>query len=422
MKSKPKPLDCTIERDIDRLTHVCEVLTTTDKKPSPKLLEYMATYILRGKDENGMNSIQRGEVLEEKCHHGTYQHGRHPVTSLDALLENPAFLASNLQPIGKQIYKKRVPTRPSRLTDADIPGMVELWKSIDYFETELAIAKGELPAPAGKLINTTPLYIYNLKHWAANLRLHQYYLRDAYKPTIQPQYLRPTIPQPICFDSDASYWVTEDEWRDKVRQTYLCSTSRNIEDYEHKEVDGVTYVKWVVAKQTFNWEDPFHVRCLINHYSAIYEENYDRLEAWGRTLIFDFDSYIDRLELPQHYLYTLIRYIDGANYNTIAEEIQTELGITIAPSTLSTIICRHIPRMVADLAHKDRVIHETPQSELWRCPTCGRFLPLTRLFYTYNKARYNSYNRDCKDCERRARKEKKKWKAESALSVEENSH
>lgn len=415
-----KILDCTIERDIDRLTHVCEVLTTIDRKPSAKLLEHMATYILRGRDENGQNSVQRGEVLEEKCRYGTYQHGHHSVASLDALLENPAFLATNLQPIGKQIYKKRVPTRPSRLTDADIPGMVDLWKSIDYFETQLAIARGELPAPAGQLVNTTPLYVYHLKHWAANLRLHQYYLRDAYKPTIQPQYLRPTIPQPTCFDSDASYWVTEDKWREKVRQTYLCSTSRNIEDYEHKEVDGVMYVKWVVAKQTFDWENPFHIRCLMDHYSAIYQENYDRLESWGRTLIFDFDRYVDRANFPEYYHYILLRFIDGAKYDVISEELEQQ-GVVVAPSTISTIVRQHIPNRIAKLAYKDRLIKETPQSELWRCPTCGRFLPLTRLFYTYNKARYNSFNRDCKDCEKRLRKEKLKWKTESVSSAEENS-
>ena len=54
---KPYSLDYTIERDTDRLKLVEEILDTLDHDPSETDIEQMATYILYGKDENGLSSL-----------------------------------------------------------------------------------------------------------------------------------------------------------------------------------------------------------------------------------------------------------------------------------------------------------------------------------------------------------------------------
>ena len=54
---KKYSLNFAIERDIDRLRAVQEILDTLDTDPTPTELEQMASYILYGKDENGKNSI-----------------------------------------------------------------------------------------------------------------------------------------------------------------------------------------------------------------------------------------------------------------------------------------------------------------------------------------------------------------------------
>ena len=54
---KKYSLNFNIERDIDRLHAIEDILDTLDTDPSPSELEQMASYILYGKDEDGKNSI-----------------------------------------------------------------------------------------------------------------------------------------------------------------------------------------------------------------------------------------------------------------------------------------------------------------------------------------------------------------------------
>jgi len=50
---KKYSLDFSIERDIDRLAAVQNILDGLETNPSATELEQMASYILYGKDENG---------------------------------------------------------------------------------------------------------------------------------------------------------------------------------------------------------------------------------------------------------------------------------------------------------------------------------------------------------------------------------
>ena len=55
---KPFSLDWdNIERDVDRLAAVKDILDKLEKNPSSSDLELMANYILYGKDENGLNAV-----------------------------------------------------------------------------------------------------------------------------------------------------------------------------------------------------------------------------------------------------------------------------------------------------------------------------------------------------------------------------
>ena len=63
---KEYSLDYEIERDTDRLEAVRAILDEMKGTPTQKDLETMASYILYGKDENGLNSIQRGETRDNE--------------------------------------------------------------------------------------------------------------------------------------------------------------------------------------------------------------------------------------------------------------------------------------------------------------------------------------------------------------------
>ena len=55
-------LDFDIYSDTDRATAVKDELSKLTKPPTQSQLETMANYILFGKDSNGQNAVDRGEV------------------------------------------------------------------------------------------------------------------------------------------------------------------------------------------------------------------------------------------------------------------------------------------------------------------------------------------------------------------------
>jgi hypothetical protein len=54
---KAYSLDYSIERDIDRVAAVKDILDSLPTDPTQTELEQMGSYILYGKDENGKNAV-----------------------------------------------------------------------------------------------------------------------------------------------------------------------------------------------------------------------------------------------------------------------------------------------------------------------------------------------------------------------------
>ena len=86
---KAYALDYTIERDCDRTTAVADILDKMSYDPSSTDLEQMASYILYGKDENGLNAVQRGETTDGNRRYGSYKKADDKLLSLDEILDNP---------------------------------------------------------------------------------------------------------------------------------------------------------------------------------------------------------------------------------------------------------------------------------------------------------------------------------------------
>jgi hypothetical protein len=49
----------------------------------------------------------------------------------------------------------------------------------------------------------------------------------------------------------------------------------------------------VVRRHTFDWENPLHIRALLTHYDTLREALKDKLDTYGRTLIWDFERYYE---------------------------------------------------------------------------------------------------------------------------------
>lgn len=217
---KPYTLDYSIERDIDRLKAIEDILDTLEKKPSNTDLEQMANYILYGKDEDGKNLIEKKQATDSNKRYDSYKKKDDHNESLETILDNPMVDQTNMQALGEEksryLHPKPTIRRPKydKKTgalidpgDSEIPGMRELWERIDYLDRVVAANEGRIPFTDDLWVTKDNYRLYQLRHQLIDLRRHQYYLKDAYKPSIKLLNPPPPARQLYDWDSDSFYWI-----------------------------------------------------------------------------------------------------------------------------------------------------------------------------------------------------------------------
>lgn len=414
---KPYSLDYSVQRDTQRVIAVIDILDKLPTNPSPLQLQQMASYILYGKDEDGFNAVQRGEITNGNTRYNSFRTKADKNLSLDAILDNPLADQQELQPVStkKDPYLRKKPTisrpRYDRKSgacidpgDSDIPGMTQLWQSIDRLQHWIYALQGKVPANEHETLFDDSYRLYRLKHTLIDMRHHQYYLKDAYKPTLHFLAIDHPKPQFIDWTSDSAYWMPYQMWLARTSGALLHSISRDLSDYETRtRPDGTLEVKWVVCRHTFNWEDPAHVRALINCYDILYDYVYDKLNTYSRTLIFDFQRYRQLANFSPIRNFLLDQKIARTPYCDILAKLERDFHLTYNENHLSTILSKEIPQKIATAALKYRLSLQTPQDKKKFCPHCGRMLPLTTLFFSRNRSRKDGFSSSCKQCEKNMR-------------------
>lgn len=94
--------------------------------------------------------------------------------------------------------------------DSEVPGMIEQWDIIDRWQHMLDVAQGKVPPREGDCVISDSYRIYQLKHNLIDIRRHQYYLKDSYKPTIHFQNLDHPKTQFYDWCGDSFYWISRD--------------------------------------------------------------------------------------------------------------------------------------------------------------------------------------------------------------------
>jgi hypothetical protein len=290
--------------------------------------------------------------------------------------------------------------------DSDIPGMQDLWDCIDHLEHTLAANKGEVPFNDDDTVIDDPYRLYQLNHMIIDVRRHQYYLKDYYKEPIHFLNIKQSARQHYNFDEDSAYWMPVDKLDEKINSFYYEGLySRDPLDYLQRFNPNTNEweLKWVVKRQKFDWENPAHIRALIPLYSDLYMELYDDPYSWGRTLLFDFDRYIEMANLSEVRLYILTRAIDKAKTLDIKQELKEKFGLSYSDPRILNILSKEIPTKIAQLARRERLLSETPTWKAKCCHTCGCFYPRDPLFYNKNRARKDNFSSNCKMCEKERR-------------------
>lgn len=402
-------LNYDIYSDQDRVKEINKILDNLNSTPSNSDLELMANYILYGKDENNTNTIQRKETYEEKKRYNSFKKASEKVESLDAIMDNPMMDQIGFKAMDeKYVYKKIKPSikRPKfnkegqiiDVGDSQIPGMEQLWESIDRLQKIINIADGKIPPDENPII-TDSYKLYKMRHQLIELRRDQYYLKDLFAPTIKFLNCKPTPPQLIDWDNDSFYWISKEEWEKKVNSSYI-KVSKNPNDYEWRE-DSM--VKWVVRHHTFDWENPTHIKYLIDNYSTIWQMAYDQPYSDARILIMDFDRYQTMADLSPLRQHILNRKIDKWTYLNILRELDKEWNIQYNENHICTIVTTEIPQKIAKIARRNRLLLETPIEERKTCTICKRALPKDYLFFGKNSGRRDGFSSSCKECEKKRR-------------------
>lgn len=263
----------------------------------------------------------------------------------------------------------------------------------------LDIAQGKIPPEEGDTIVSDPYRIYQLKHNLIDIRKHQYYLKDSYKPTLHFQNMDHPKTQFYDWSGDSFYWISREEWQKRVDHSYTTRISTNIEDYETRGDE----VKWVVCEHTFDWEDPKQVRALFNHYHTLYEALRDKLDTYGRTLLWDFDRYVSLCGFSELRLYLIELRKQGMAYEDILNEIRARFATEYSPNYLVAIGSTEVPKKIATVARILRLENETPPEGRKKCIHCGRMLPMHPLFFSRNNAHKDGLSNTCKECDKASR-------------------
>lgn len=412
---KKYSLDFSIERDIDRLHLIEEILDTMETDPTPTELEQMASYILYGKDESGQNAVQRKETLDTNTRYKNYKTKSEKVQSLDEMMEAPTFDEQQVRSPYKRnsvIMSKPTIQRPryDKQTgamidpgDSDVPGMVEQWEIIDRWQRMLDVAQGKVPPQEGDTLISDSYRIYQLKHNLIDIRRHQYYLKDSYKPTLHFQNLDHPKQQFYDWSSDSFYWIPYATWKERVDHSYTSRISRNLEDYETRGEGDTLEVKWMVCEHNFDWENPKHVRALINHYHTLYEAMYDKLDTYARTLLWDFERYVEMCDFSELRLFLIRSRMAGIPYEDLLEEIRARYAVEYSPNYVVSIVSSEAATRIAKVARMNRLMNETPPEQRKKCIHCGKILPMDPLFFSRNNSHKDGLSNTCKDCDRETR-------------------
>lgn len=106
----------------------------------------------------------------------------------------------------------------------------------------------------------------------------------------------------------------------------------------------------MVCEHNFDWENPRHIRALINHYCTLYDALKDKLNTYGRTLIWDFERYVQLCHFSELRLFLIHLRISGMAYEDIMEEMRVHYNMVYSPNYLISIVNTEVPNKIARIA------------------------------------------------------------------------
>lgn len=386
-------LDFTLSSSKERRQFINKYIE--NKTFTNKEIETMANYILYGKDDDGTSIVDRKEI-EIATKYGSYK--KKAPESLDSLMENPAFNENKVTNVN--IYKKEKPTI-DRERDKDVPGIQELWKTIDYYQHLIDVNSGKVEDPAARKL--TSLELYKIKHMVIELRREQFALRDMVKPTLffgSPiQDIEVPVSTDIPWDSDNNFSIKPLGLLSSNPQRFKDLLNLEEKDYHYNEN----------SKYVLDFTNPLHIYYLIEYYEDLLIAAEDKPEKLTDDIIETLDFYINMADLDQTKLTILELKKKKVSVQNIQKVLKTKYNSTHSTNYISTIYKQKICGEIAAAAqlHYDMYMNRENKSKWKKCNQCGEIKFLDSRIFMRKAKSSDGYNSKCKKCCKKNRLEGK---------------
>ena len=402
-------------------------------------LETIANYILWGKDPDGTNVTQRGEIQIE-TRNKTWQ--RDDTESLDAMMESPTFNEASLRRpteartrIAREVFSRsealaQCPPHMKPIFEELFARIDKLELSIHWYEFDHGKRKEE-PRPilqkkftdqenfeARETAKKWNQYKYlKQRHLIVELRREQFTLRDAYIE----KHLRHTPPEPdldpVNLDFGAEIPVfpiglVGEPFSDLV---FKPKPNLNPFTYTEKELDTLAHLYWNKKSESrpqlfFDFGELEHVYELFSQLNEI-EEDLEALplESNMKKLLDTLKYYIALTDLSDIQYEILDLKINKIKNQDIADQINKKYGKSYTANYISTIFRQKIIPQINETARFHSLIIENMcfEENFKKCNGCGEWLLIDAQNFVRKSRSKDGFSTKCKKCDRADRQKKK---------------
>ena len=435
-------LDFSIQTTDGRRDFVNEYVTQPQFSKNPLSedeLETIANYILWGKDPDGLNVTQRGEIQIE-TRNKTWQ--RDDTESLDALMESPTFSEASLRRpteartrIAREVFdrKRTLEECPPHL----VPVFKDLFHRIDYIELalnfyEFAHGRRKEP-PRSQLLNRfneseiaaaeqiaakwNQFKYLKQRHLIVELRREQFTLRDTYIE----KHVRHTPPEPELdpinpdFDAEIPVYPLGLSYGPIGALLFKKEFELNPSTYNDNDLRTISNFYWSKKTETrpkvfFDFTELEHVYELFGQLNEL-EESIGALPVDSNLskMLDTLKYYISLTDLTEAQQEILDLKINKTKNQDIADIINKKHNKSYTANYISTIFRQKIiPRINETAEFHAKVIENLSFPENFKkCTGCGKTLLIDPEKFVRKSRSKDGFSTRCKICDRNDRQKKK---------------
>ena len=435
-------LDFSIQTTDGRRDFVNEYVTQPQFQKIPlneSELETIANYILWGKDPDGLNCTQRGEIQIE-TRNKTWQ--RDDTESLDAMMESPTFNEASLRRpteartrIAREVFdrKRTLNECPPHL----VPVFEDLFTRIDRIELhinfyEFAHGRRKEPPRAALLKRFSESEIESAqqtvakwnqfkylkqRHLIVELRREQFTLRDTYVE----KHLRHTPPEPelepVDPDFDAEIPVYPLGLAAGPIGGLVFREEENLNPSTYTEADLAKVLRFYWDKKSesrpaifFDFTELEHIYELFGQLNEL-EDSIGALPVDSNLgkLLDTLKYYISLTDLTEAQHEILDLKINKTKNQDIADHINKKYNKSYTANYISTIFRQKIiPRVNETAAFHAKIIENLSFPENFKkCGGCGKVLLIDAEKFVRKSRSKDGFATRCKICDRNDRQKKK---------------